>query len=209
MDFKTARQNMLDSQIKVNDVSDAWLQAAMAKIARERLCATDQAFAAYGEVEAEIAPGRHLMKPRDISKLLMALLPQKDEKILAIAAPYAAAVCADLGANVTAQENDARTQSVIEPYLKSLGVKLVLEDLNVASGKDYDAIIVEGSVTEVPQSWLKALKVGGRLALVVRTEAMGRARVYTRYENSFSFKDVFDSSPSLLPGFAKVATFVL
>lgn len=209
MDYKAARQNMVDSQIKVNDVTDLGLQDAMSKVAREKLCATDQSFAAYGEVEAEISPGRYLMKPRDVSKLLMTLSPKAGEKVLAIAAPYAAAVCALMGANVTAQESDARTQFVIEPYLKSLGVNLVTEDLKVAVGKDYDALIIEGSVTEVPQSWLKALSVGGRLAVVVRDGAVGRARLYVRHEAGFSVKDVFDSSPSLIIGFEKAVTFNL
>lgn len=208
MDFKTARKNMVDSQIKVNDVTDPSLQAAFSKVLREKLCATDQAFVAYAEAEPEIAPDRVLMKPRDIAKLLQAALPQTGEKVLCIAAPYAAAVCATLGATVTAQEADVRTLSVIEPYLKSLKVALVREDIESSAGKDFDLIVVEGAVAEVPESWLKSLKAGGRLAVVVRDGAMGRARLYSRQYNNFSVRDLFDSSPSLLHGLAKKPAFV-
>ena len=207
MDFHAARQNMVESQVRVNDVTDAALQLAMRHVKRERLCAPSQAFSAYGEVESAIAPGRVLMKPRDISKLLQVLEPKSGEVALAIAAPYAAAVLASVGLNVTLQEADPRAMAIVEPYLKELGVTTVVADLKVPAGKAFDAIIVEGSVAELPAAWLKALKVGGRLAVVLRDGAMGRARVYLRLENGFSEREVFDSAPSTVPGFARTPSF--
>lgn len=207
MDFTAARNNMVESQVRVNDVTDEGLQHAMRHIQRERLCAPAQAFGAYGEVESPIAPGRVLMKPRDISKLLQAIEPKAGEKALAIAAPYAAAVMAKLGVSVIEQEGDPRAMAVVEPYLKELGVTTVTADLKTPSGAQYDVIIVEGAVAELPASWLKALKVGGRLAVVLRAGAMGRARVYIRLEHGFSEREVFDSAPSILPGFAPAPSF--
>ncbi len=207
MDFHAARQNMVESQVRVNDVTDNALQLAMRHVKRERLCAPSQAFSAYGEVESAIAPGRVLMKPRDISKLLQILEPRSGEVALAIAAPYAAAVLASVGLNVTLQEGDPRAMAVVEPYLKELGVTTVVADLKIPAGKAYDAIIVEGAVAELPAAWLKALKVGGRLAVVLRDGAVGRARVYIRLESGFSEREVFDSSPSTLPGFARTPSF--
>ena len=207
MDFHAARQNMVESQVRTNDVTDAALQLAMRHVARERLCAPGQEFAAYGEVEAQIAPGRSLMKPRDISKLLMALEPRPGEKALAIAAPYAAAVLAKIDVAVTAQESDPRTMAVIEPYLKELGAATAVADLKTPVGGSYDLIIAEGAVAELPATWLKALKVGGRLAVVLRDSAIGRARLYIRLENGFSERDVFDSAPSTLPGLERTPSF--
>lgn len=209
MDFTAARYNMVESQVRVNDVDDINLQHAMRHIARERLCAASQAFGAYGEVESPICPGRALMKPRDIAKLLQSIEPKAGEKALAIAAPYAAAVMAKVGAQVTEQEGDPRAMAVIEPYLKELGVTTVVADLKVPSGNNYDCIICEGAVAELPAAWLKALKVGGRLAVVLRSGAMGRARVYIRLEHGFSEREVFDSAPSVLSGFEQAPSFQL
>lgn len=207
MDFHAARQNMVESQVRVNDVTDAGLQLAMRHVKRERLCAPSQAFSAYGECESAISPGRVLMKPRDIAKLLQAIEPKSGEVALAIAAPYAAAVLASVGLNVTMQEGDPRAMAVVEPYLKELGVTTVVGDLKVPPAKGFDAIVVEGAVAELPAAWLKALKVGGRLAVVLRDGAVGRARVYIRLESGFSEREVFDSSPSTLPGFARTPSF--
>ncbi len=54
MDFAAARKVMVDSQVRVNDVTDRVLQAALLAVPRERFCAPDRAFAAYAETEVEI-----------------------------------------------------------------------------------------------------------------------------------------------------------
>lgn len=207
MDFHAARQNMVESQVRVNDVTDTPLQLAMRHVARERLCAPSQAFCAYGDVEPQIAPGRVLMAPRDISKLLQTVAPKSGEKALCIAAPYAGAVLATVGLNVTVQEGDPRTMAVIEPYLKELKVATAVADLRAPVGAAYDVIVVEGAVAEMPAAWLKALKPGGRLGVVLKDGPVGRARLYIRLEAGFSEREVFDSSPSTLPGFARTPSF--
>src|SRR5690606_8064961 len=105
---------------------------------------------------------------------------------------YAAAVLAHVGLKVTAQEGDARVLSVVEPYLTELGVRTVTQDLHTVAEGTYDLIITEGAVTEVPANWTEALVVGGRLAVVVRTSAIGKARLYTRISSGVSEADVFD-----------------
>jgi len=207
MDLHTSRQNMVESQVRVNDVTDQALIAAMRKVQRERLCAPSQAFRAYAEAEPVIAPDRVLMAPRDVAKLLQTAEPVAGETALAIAAPYAAAVLAEAGLKVTAQEADPRVIAVIEPYLKELGVATVTQDMKSPSGSDYDVIVVEGAVAEVPSAWLKALKVGGRLVVVLKDGPVGRARAYLRLASGFSEREVFDSAPSTLPGFARTPSF--
>ena len=87
MDFAAARTMMVDSQVRVNDVTDRALQAAMLAVPRERFCAPDRAFSAYAEVECEIADGRVLMLPREAAKLLSAVEARPGETALAIGAP--------------------------------------------------------------------------------------------------------------------------
>ena len=108
MDVISARINMVESQVRTSDVTDPAIHHAMRTLPRERFCAPARAFSAYAEVEAEICPGRFLMKPRDVAKLLMAAAPRAGERALALAAPYAAAVLAAIGLDVVAQEGDGR-----------------------------------------------------------------------------------------------------
>jgi protein-L-isoaspartate(D-aspartate) O-methyltransferase len=207
MDFPAARQNMVESQVRVNDVTDVALQKALRLVERERLCAPMQAFCAYGEVEVEVGPGRRLMQVRDLSKLLQALAPKPGERALGLAAPYGAAVLGMMGLETVAQETDSRTVAVIEPYLTELGVKIVTHDISQPHGQ-FDLIIVEGAVGQIPEAWTQALKIGGRLGVVIKTHTVGKAVLVTRYEASVSTREIFDSPTSLLKGFEPESRFV-
>ena len=207
MDFISARNNMVESQVRTNDVTGLELQHAMRQVARERFCAPARAFAAYAEADVEIAPGRCLMKPRDVGKLLQAAAPRAGEKALAIAAPYAAAVMAAMGLEVVAQEADARAAAVVEQGLAEAGVKLVLEDFHQPAGEGFDLIVCEAALAAEPEAWLNALKPGGRLAVVLRDGPVGKARLFLKGERSASSRELFDSTPAMLAGFERVPTF--
>ena len=207
MDYLSARINMVESQVRTNDVTLAELQRAMRTVARERLCAPARAFAAYAEVEVEIAPGRWLMKPRDIAKLLQAVQPRPGERALAIAAPYAAAVLAEMGLEVTAQEGDARAAAVVEQGLRDYGAALEVSDLATPVGEGWDIIVCEAAVAEAPRAWLDALKPGGRLAVVLRDGPVGKARLFLRDERAASSRELFDATPPVLAGFERAPTF--
>lgn len=207
MDFISARINMVDCQVKTNDVTDPAIQLAMRTVARERFCAPARAFAAYADVEPEICPGRHLMRPRDVAKLLQAAKPRQGEKALGIAAPYAAAVLAEMGLKVTAQEGDARAAAVLDQALEDYGVELHVSDLKAPVGGDYDLIVCEGALQQVPAAWISALKLGGRLALVERDGPVGKARLFQKIETGSTSREVFDATPPMLAGFERAPTF--
>lgn len=209
MDFAAARKAMVDSQVRVNDVTDRALQAALLAVSREAFVPADRAFSAYAEVEVEIAGDRRLMLARDVSKLLMALHAREGERALAVAAPYAAAVLARMGLNVTAQESDAGVFDVTGAALATDGVATVVAPLTAASGEGYDIIVSEVAVPGRPEAWLKALSVGGRLAVVERTGPAGKAVLYVRGEQGISRKELFDAAPPVLAELAPEPTFAL
>ena len=209
MDFAAARKVMVDSQVRVNDVTDRALQAALLAVPRERFLPADRAWSAYAEIEPEIAGGRRLMMARDLSKLLMALDAKAGETALAIAAPYAAAVLARLGLTVTAQEADDAVFGVTGAVLAEEGVQTVVAPLSAPSGQDYDLIISEAAVPGRPEAWLKALKIGGRMAVVERGGPVGKAVLYVRGEQGVSRRELFNSTPPVLSDLAPEPAFAL
>ncbi|KQW83872.1 protein-L-isoaspartate O-methyltransferase family protein [Brevundimonas sp. Root1279] len=209
MDFAAARKVMVDSQVRVNDVTDRALQAALLETPRERFVPQDRAFTAYAEVEADIAGGRRLMLARDLSKLLMAVAARPEETALVIAGPYAAAVLARMGLTVTAQESDSAVFEVAGPALADAGVPTVVAPLSQPAGEGYDLIVSEAAVPARPEAWLKALKVGGRLAVVERAGPAGKAVLYVKGESGVSRRELFDAAPPLLAELAPEPTFAL
>ncbi|MDB5470372.1 MAG: protein-L-isoaspartate O-methyltransferase [Caulobacter sp.] len=185
-DFAAARENMVESQVRTADVTDLTITDAIRHVARESLLPAAKAHGAYADTEVEYAPGRYLMRPRDIAKLLQVLGPKAGERALAIAAPYAAAVLETMGLTVT---------------------RLDGEDLGMVGGGPYDLIVSEGAVSAVPAAWTGVLALHGRLGIVERTGPVGRAMTYVRSEDGVGGRSVFDSAAPLLPGFAPKAAF--
>lgn len=186
-DLAAARLNMVESQVRTNDVTDVRLHDVMRALPREQFVPAARAYLAYADAEVEYAPGRWLLRPRDVSKMLQALRPVPGERALAIAAPYAGAVLEKLGLEVTRVEG---------------------EDLSAVSGA-YDLIVVEGSVATAPASWLAAIAPGGRLGVVERVGPVGKACIYLRSDDGLGRRDVFDSTPPVLAGFEPQQSFAL
>ncbi len=186
-DYAAARQIMVDSQVRPNDVTDLAIQHAMRTIERERMCPEGQGYLAYADCEIEYAPGRWLMRARDVSKLIHAAKPRPGERALAIGAPYAAAVLEAIGLSVTRLEEG---------------------DLKTPPAGGFDVVVCEGSVAEPPKAWLQALAVGGRLAVSVRSGPAGKVRLYLRAAEDVGYREVFEASPPFLAGFEPVAGFV-
>ena len=209
MDFAAARKAMVDSQVRVNDVTDRALQGALLAVPRERFLPQDRAWSAYAEIEPEIAGGRRLMMARDLSKLLMALDARPGETALALAAPYGGAVLARLGLTVTAQESDEAVREVVGGVLAEEGVQMVIAPLTGPAAGGYDVIICEAAVPGRPEAWLKALNVGGRMAVVERAGPAGKAVLYVRGEHGVSRRELFDASPPLLAELSPEPTFAL
>jgi protein-L-isoaspartate(D-aspartate) O-methyltransferase len=187
-DFAAARLNMVESQVRTQDVTDVRIHDAMRRIPREAFMPEGKAYLAYADLEVEYAPGRWLLRPRDVSKLIQALRPMPGERCLAIAAPYAGAVIADLGAAVE---------------------RLDRADLTQVTPGAYDLIVVEGAVGRAPDAWLEGLAPGGRLGVVERDGAVGQAVLYLRGEDGLGRRVLFDAFPPVLAGFELQRRFAL
>ncbi|ACG77755.1 protein-L-isoaspartate carboxylmethyltransferase [Phenylobacterium zucineum HLK1] len=178
-DFAAARLNMVESQVRTQDVTDVRLHDAMRDLPRERFAPEGKAYLAYADVEVEYAPGRWLLKPRDVAKLLQEVRPMPGERALAIAAPYAAAVLEALDLQVTRLD----------------------EDLRQVPAGEFDVIICEGAVARAPEAWVKALAMDGRLAVIERDGPVGQACLYLRAEDGVGRRVLFDATPPVLAGF--------
>lgn len=198
MDFQTARKAMVDSQVRVNDVTDRSLQAALMAVPRETLCAPERAFSAYAEVEVPVTATRRLMLPRDLSKLLMAAAPRAGERALVMAGTYAAAVLGKMGLEVTVQDSDAEALAIAAPTLTAIGVTAVEAPLDRPHADGWDLIVSEAAAPVRPKAWLDALEIGGRAVLVERSGPVGKAMLYVRTADGFSRRQLFDATPPVL-----------
>jgi protein-L-isoaspartate(D-aspartate) O-methyltransferase len=200
MDFAAARANMIESQVRTNDVSDLALQSAMRSVAREDFVVEGKRAFAYAEVTCTSPSGRELWKPRDFSKLAQAakVLPGDSVLVIGGAGGYSAAVLAAMGCEVTIVDSVASDVA---------GVTCKVGDLTVPPAGPFDIVFVDGGVETVPDAWGGVLAEGGRLCVVVLAGPMGTAQILTKSGNVVAGRVVFDATVPKLPGFEAAAAF--
>ena len=214
MDLARARDIMVESQVRPSDVTDSRIVQAMRHLPRERFAPAQKRAVAYADLEIEVAPGRMLLRPRDLAKLIQALAPQAHERALEIAGAtgYGAAVLAACCKEVITLDPDGDLSFAAGAALQSCGLANVKPvSTALASGwKDeapYDVILLNGAAEVVPEAWFQQLAPGGRLGVIVRDGPVGSARVYTRADDSFAHRTVFDAFPALTPGLERPRSF--
>ncbi|MFO1236531.1 MAG: protein-L-isoaspartate O-methyltransferase [Alphaproteobacteria bacterium] len=213
--FEAARANMVDGQVRIADVTDPALIAAMREVPRERFVPDGKASLAYMGEAIEVAPGRELLDPRVFAKLAQLAAIRPSDKVLVVggATGYAAAVLARLAASVVLLESDAALSASAAATLAALGAANVTVATGPlaaghAAGAPYDAIFLDGAVPARPDGLLAQLKPGGRLVGIVTDSGIGKAHIFQKAPAGVSGRIAFDASAAPLPGFAAVPSFV-
>ena len=214
-DYAAQRFNMVESQVRTSDVPDQRIQKAMLEVPRERFVPAAKRAVAYAEAPVEVVPGRGLMEPRTLAKLLFLAEPGPGDKALVVgcATGYSVAVLARIAATVTGLETDVDLVRVASEALPAVGasnaqmVQGALGDGHKA-GAPYDVILIDGGVESVPEALLGQLAEGGRLVAVVQQGTQGRAEIYVRSQGHVGMRPDFDAAAPLLPGFRKPVGFV-
>lgn len=215
MNFTAARQNMIESQLRPNRVTDENILAAFAAVPREVFVPAQLRSVAYIDDDIEVAPGRWLMEPMVLARLLQEAAPRREDVALAVGcgAGYCCAILARLVNTVVAVESDPDLAARATRTLAELSIdNVVVLEGPLAEGNPrqapYDLILIDGAVEEVPQAIERQLGEGGRLVTVLRDGPVGRALLLTRIGGVISRRILFDAAVPLLPGFARAPGFV-
>jgi protein-L-isoaspartate(D-aspartate) O-methyltransferase len=211
-DFAAARSRMVDSQIRPSDVTDLRLLWALQTLERERFVPEKARDLAYADYDMPIARGRWLLQPRVFAKLLQQADIKESDRILDVGCGlgYSAAVLAELGAQVTALEEDTQLAAAATNALADNGkIRVVTGPL--ASGHSanapYDVIVIEGATEREPDALLGQLADAGRLVCLLGKGPYGKATLYKRSGADIGERPLFDAASNVLPGFAKAPAF--
>ena len=221
IDYARQRQAMVDGQVRVNDVTDPRIIAAMLELPREKFVPASRTALAYVDEDLPLRgtaagkPARYLIEPMVLAKLVQALAISESDHVLDVGcgSGYSTALLSRLAASVVALEEDPEFVPIATRLLASLGVtnaRVISGSLSAGAPQEgpYDAILLEGSVEVVPQALTDSLKDGGRLAAVVGSGRSAKATLFLRSGKVVSARSVFDAAIPPLPGFAAPKEFV-
>jgi protein-L-isoaspartate(D-aspartate) O-methyltransferase len=211
--LNTARFNMIEAQIRTNDVTDVRIHAAFDAVERERFVPSGKKALAYADVPVEIAPGRYLLDPRSFAKALQSAQVTAEDTVLDVGcgSGYSAAILARLAKNVVALEQDADLVRLASGLLERVSnIQLTQGALieGFPAGGRYDVIFVNGAIEAEPTTLLSQLEEGGRLVAFEQSGAQGRAILYVKEHGQVGRRAGFDAFVPLLAGFKKHVGFV-
>lgn len=214
-DFAERRRMMVDNHVRTSDVTKFPIIAAMLAVPRELFVPVGLREAAYLGENLPLAPGRVLLDPRTLGKMLDLLDIQPDEVVLDVGCGtgYAAALLARLADTVIAVEEDPALAREAEALLAAEGadnVAVLTGPLAAGAPQHgpYDAILVEGAVEEMPEALTAQLKEGGRIASLFSEGPLQVCRMGVRAAGRVGWRYGFTAGAPVLPGFARKPAFV-
>jgi protein-L-isoaspartate(D-aspartate) O-methyltransferase len=190
--FSSARQKMVDGQVRPSDVTDIRIIDAMLAVPRETFVPENKRALAYLDLDLDVGEGgtagAFLIKPAVLAKMLQAAEIKETDRVLVVgcATGYAAAVIAKFAGQV---HNMAATGG--DP-----------------ANAPFDVIVLNGATEIVPEQLYRQLRDGGRLVGVFAMSQPQRATIVTRSHDDFGNRALFDASAPVLAGMERLPAFV-
>ncbi|PDT77020.1 protein-L-isoaspartate O-methyltransferase [Bradyrhizobium sp. C9] len=217
--FSTARQYMVDGQVRPSDVTDDRILEAMLTVPREVFVPADKQALAYLDLDLDVAEGgaarRCLITPALLAKMLQAAEIKATDRVLVVgcASGYAAAIVARFAGEVSATESDPALAGKASTTFAQLGIQNVVIKSAAAAdgdaaGAPYDVIVLNGATEIIPTGLFGQLKEGGRLVGVFGLTPPPRATLVTHSHGDFGHRELFDATAPVLPGLERVPAFV-
>lgn len=215
-DYAARRRVMVDTQVRPSDVTKFPVIDALLAVPRERYVPPERREAAYVGENLALAPGRVVLDPRTLAKMLDLLDLQPAEVALDVGCGlgYSTAVLARMVAAVVAVEEIAAFAEDAEATLAAEGV----DNATVVTGPlaegaaphgPYDVILLQGGIETLPPALEAQLRPGGRVVAVFMEGPLGVVRIGLKGATGISWRDAFHAAAPVLPGFARRREFSL
>lgn len=210
------RRMMVDTQIRPSDVTKFPIIDAMLRVERSDFVPARFQSTAYADGAVDLGDGRTMLEPRVLAKMLDALDIQPSEFVLTLGAGlgYTAALLARLAEAVVALEENTDLAEEAERQLSQANadnVALVTGALAEGAAQlgPFDVLLVDGAVATLPQALVAQVKDGGRIAAIFVDGALGTCRIGHMAGGAVTWRDAFNASADILPGFERSQAFQL
>jgi protein-L-isoaspartate(D-aspartate) O-methyltransferase len=222
VDYSLPRLNMVESQVRPNELTDRRIARVMMAVPREAYLPAALHGLAYSDAELPLdqiegaGGARRMLSARTASMLIQALEVGAGDVVLLVGSGtgYEAALLAHMAQTVVCLEDNPALAQFSERTLSSQGIaNTAVVTGPLASGwpdeGPYDGIMINGAVDEVGDALLDQLKDGGRLTAVHRLPLgrVHRVAVWQRVGERFPRVERGEAGGAVLPGFERGEAF--
>jgi len=207
---EVARFNMIEQQMRPWEVLDTQVLAVIDEIDRQNFVPAQYRGLAYADCRIPLSSQVSMLPPTIEGRMLQSLLVSDSDKILLIGSGcgYLGACLARLGEQVLSIDTDTDIQQQARNNTDASEIaNIEYEQANALSSEydqAFDVIAVTGSVPAVPQNLEQALKIGGRMFIIVGQSPAMQAMLITRADdNEWTRQSLFETD---IPALAHQAT---
>ncbi len=207
---ETSRRHMIDSQLRTNGVTAAWIVKAMGELPRETFLPAGKEAFAYLDRSVPLGKDRMLNPPLATAEILQSAEVSEQDNVLLIGAGtgYMAALLAGRAAKLVAVESDSGLAKAAAT--KVPGLKLVEGNLaeGAPKGAPYSLILIDGAIETLPDAIVAQLAEGGRIVTGLVDGPVRRLAIGTKHGGHVALRPFADIEIAPLPGFEKAREFV-
>ncbi|MBY0346242.1 MAG: protein-L-isoaspartate O-methyltransferase [Neisseriaceae bacterium] len=209
-----AHFNMVEQQIRPWNVYDNNILDALSYVDRVQFVPEQYATLAFADVDLPLGNGTTLLTPKVTARLIQSLKLQATDNVLEIGCGlgYSAALMAHLCREVSSVDVDENlvnlaTKNLAQAELFNVTVK-VGDGYTQATGKKFNAILIQASFPSPPIALFEGLSAGGRLVCVIGQAPSMVAMCYTKMaDGSIADQPIFDTNTPCLATQIKAPQF--
>ena len=190
--FATARERMVDVQLKRRGIADEAVLDAFRVVPREAFVSSEFAESAYDDHPLPIGEGQTISQPYVVAVMAEAARLGSASRVLEVGAGsgYAAAIYSRLAREVITIERHRSLAERARGTIAALGyrnVEVIEGDgsLGYPQRGPYDAILVAAGAPAPPPSLKEQLAEGGRLVIPVSVDSHQDLKVITRHGDDY------------------------
>jgi protein-L-isoaspartate(D-aspartate) O-methyltransferase len=186
MNIETARQQMVEQQVHAWDVFDERVLAAMRQVRREHFTPAPYGEVAFADASIPLPQGQSMLPAKIQGRILDALAVNPADIALEIGAGsgYLTACLGQLAARVRSLEIFPDLAGLAQRNLFAAAINNasveVADAMQLSEQSAYDVIAVTGSLPVYDERFQQALRIGGRLFVVVGQAPVMEAWQVTR-----------------------------
>ena len=214
-DFETARIAMVDCQIRPADVTHYNIIEAMLKVPREVFFPEKLREIAYTGEHIQVKNDRYALDPRITAKILNLININESDLVLNVAGCYGyMANILSYFAQAVVMIEESELAKEAERILGEQSIdNVIVKACPLVEGAGdygpYDAVVIEGGITFVPDAIINQLKLGGRIVAIFMNGSVGECQLGFRSSDGINWRFGFNAAVPLLNDFRNETEFVL
>ena len=214
MDSNSLNKKMIEGQIKPLGNINKMILDAFLSVPRESFVPKDLSNFSYLEKHLDLSNQRFLLKSSLIAKIISSADIRPDDAVLVIGSStgYSSAILSKVAETVISIEEDQELVNFSEKSIKKNEIdNVVFIKKNLSDGCPehglFSRIIIEGAIESRPKNILDQLDENGKLIVIYKKENICDVGEYTKMQDSFNYKFLFNCEAPLLSSFNKKDTF--